>query len=598
VESNQPRQRRSQRSGQGQGVHRAAYASDAPQAQYPNYPQYPAYGQHAGGQYEEAPGQTAAGCVQYPQYAPPGASSPYQRPQEPQYITREYAVPTQPPEPVYRRRSREWLWRLITIVCIALLAVGVFWFVSVHTKSTDAFHRRLQVLQAADQSGTPVFLNGVLVDKVHIGGLTLAEAQRALNQTTVAQDRQYAFSVTIDGKTWRITQNELPLKRNIDDVLQEALSIGRQGSLETLQSGITPFAYRWQACQDANYNGAYLYTQVTYDKGTLRQLTDKLSEWVSNPARDATVASFDFATRAFQYIPEQSGTFLSSDDIFSAIAAQLDAHNYNGSVTLYTSPQQPTVTMAQLQQSFGLIASYETDTLPDRNRNKNIELACAALNGTVVESGKTLSFNAVTGRRSVDKGYLLAGAIAQGRSYEETGGGVCQLSSTLFNAAAMANMQIVSSSPHAWPSAYVEPGRDATVDWQSYQSLEQSLDLKIKNTSPYPIYIAARISDTNTSRICLCTVEIFGVALNDGVRILLETELAEEPTPSPTPKRPEIVPADETHPAGTEEVIVKGREGYKYKTYRVFYRGDDVIKRELLRTSVYKPYAEQVRIYE
>ena len=276
----------------------------------------------------------------------------------------------------------------------------------------------------------------------------------------------------------------------------------------------------------------------------------------------------------------------------------MDAREYNGAVTLSTHSQQPTVTVAQLQQHFGLLSSYSTDTLPDRSRNKNIELACNALNGTVVQAGKTLSFNEITGRRTVDKGYLMAGAIAQGRSYEEAGGGVCQVSSTLFNAAVMADMKIITSSPHAWPSAYVEPGRDATVDWQNFQSLSESLDLKIQNTSDSPLFIRAYVNATNTSRVCLCTVEIYGLARQDGMRVTLETELSEEPIPSPTPKKPEYAAADAEHPAGTEEVIVKGREGLKYNTYRVFYKDDQEVRRELIRKSYYKPYAEQVRIYE
>ena len=338
---------------------------------------------------------------------------------------------------------------------------------------------------------------------------------------------------------------------------------------------------------------------MTYDKATVRALADKLSGWVSSPARDATVTGFDFNGPSFQYQGEQAGAYLSTDEIYTAITERMDARDYNGRVTLSTHPQQPAVTVSQLQQSFGLIASYSTDTLPDRNRNKNIELACIALNGTVLESGKVLSFNEVTGRRTVDKGYLMAGAIAQGRSYEESGGGVCQVSSTLFNSAVLANLKIVTSSHHAWPSAYVEPGRDATVDWQNFQSLAESLDLKIQNTSPYPIYIRAYVDRTNTSHVCLCTVEIYGVAPQDGTRIALETELeGGEPIPSPTPKKPEYAPADDEHPAGTEEVIVKGREGYKYKTYRVYYQDDAEVGRELIRSSYYKPYAEQIRIYE
>ena len=159
-------------------------------------------------------------------------------------------------------------------------------------------------------------------------------------------------------------------------------------------------------------------------------------------------------------------------------------------------------------------------------------------------------------------------------------------------------MKIITSSPHAWPSAYVEPGRDATVDWQNFQSLSESLDLKIQNTSDSPLFIRAYVNATNTSRVCLCTVEIYGLARQDGMRVTLETELSEEPIPSPTPKKPEYAAADAEHPAGTEEVIVKGREGLKYNTYRVFYKDDQEVRRELIRKSYYKPYAEQVRIYQ
>ena len=565
MDGNQPRQRRS-----GENVQRA---------QYPNYPQYNMA-------YQQPQQQTTVQGQPYPQYGP-GAG---------------YQPPTGNRGGSHRanhrrggspyRRGHDGLWLAIVIVCVLLLVAGGFIVSSLYSQYPD-FQAQVQALSG------DTFYDGVLVDGTHIGGMTMEEARAAVGRTNEIIDQQYALSVTIDGKTWRITQNELPLQRNTEAVLEEAFSIGRQVPYEALQSGMTPFQYRSQAVQEASRSGAFLYTQVTYDKATVRELADKLSVWVSSPAKDATVVGFDFSGPSFQYQSEQLGAGLTSDEIYAAITARMDARDYNGQVTLSTHPQQPNITVAQLQQSFGLIASYATDTLPDRNRNKNIELACNALNGTVVQSGQTLSFNEVTGRRTVDKGYLMAGAIAQGRSYEESGGGVCQVSSTLFNTAVLANLKIITSSPHAWPSAYVEPGRDATVDWQNYQSLSESLDLKIQNTSPYPIYIRAYVDRTNTSHVCLCTVEIYGVALQDGVRIALETELeGGEPIPSPTPKKPEILPADEEHPAGTEEVIVKGREGYKYKTYRVYYQDDVEVGRELIRSSYYKPYAEQLRIYE
>lgn len=560
MDAQQPRQRRS--------------SEPAQRAQYPSYPQYPVYSQQPAPQ-----GQQAYGAGYQPSSGVNSRGS--------HRASRHQGNPNAP-----YRSGREGMWLLIVIVCIALLVAGGF-MLSAFYGRYPAFRAKVAALQG------DTFFNGVHVDGIHIGGLTMDEARQAVSRTNEAIDQQYALSVTIDGKTWRVTQNELPLQRNTEGVLEQAYSIGRQTPYEALQRGMTPFQYRSQEVAEANNSGIFLYTQVTYDKATVRALADKLSAWVSTPARDATVAGFDFSGPSFQYQSEQSGTALSSDEIYAAITERMDARDYNGKVSLATHPQQPSVTVAQLQQSFGLIASYSTDTLPDRNRNKNIELACNALNGTVLESGKILSFNEITGRRTVDKGYLMAGAIAQGRSYEESGGGVCQVSSTLFNSAVLANLKIITSTPHAWPSAYVEPGRDATVDWQNFQSLEQSLDLKIQNTSKYPVYIRAYVNATNTSRICLCTVEIYGVALQDGVRIALETELeGGEPIPSPTPRKPEYVPADDEHPAGTEEVIVKGREGYKYKTFRVYYQNDVEINRELIRNSYYKPYAEQLRIYE
>ncbi len=542
----------------------------AQHAQYPNYPEY-------GGQDQNPPIRQTSYGTPYPQYA----SDPQQTPPAGYNGQREL-----------RHGPRDGVWLLVVILCAAMLvACGIF-AVSLYNGHYPAFREKVQKLNSN------TFMTGVHVDGIHIGGMTMEQARQVLSSSNEAQDRQYAMSVVVDGKTWRITQNELPLQRNTEAVLQEAYSIGRQSSASVPNSAATPFEYRSRMQQEAEKYGAYLYTKVTYDKATVRSLSEKLSALVSSPARDATVYSFDFATRSFQYQAEQSGTYLSSDDIYNAITGQMDMNGCNGTITLHTSPQQPNVTMAQLQQNFGLIASYSTDTLASYNRNKNIELACKALNGTVLESGKTLSFNETTGRRTVDKGYLMAPAIAQGRSYEEAGGGVCQVSSTLFNAAVLANMKIVTSSPHAWPSAYVEPGRDATVDWQSGQKLEESLDLKIRNNSAYPIFIVSYITGTNFHRICLCTVEIYGVNTNDGVTIDLITELAEEPTPSPTPRQPEYVPADADHPSGTVETIVAGREGYKYKTYRVYYRDGVEKRRELIRTSNYRPYAEQVRIYQ
>ncbi|MBQ7455977.1 MAG: VanW family protein [Clostridia bacterium] len=583
-----PRQRRSQRHGDGEAPRRPQYPDDAPRAAYPQYPN------SASGQ--SAPQYTRQPYYQQPQYQQP----PYQQTYAPRFDqNRPQGAPPVYGQPVYDggygddltppRRRAEWPWLAVIILCVALLVMGAF-IVSSLSSGEAAFRQKAQALD------TNTFYDGVHVDGIHIGGLTMEEARAALRQSAVSSDQALNIKVTIDGKTWYITQSELPLSSNIDAVLEEAFSIGRQNTLEIQQSGMTPFAYRSQQVRDINQNGAFLFTEVTYDKATARQLAETLSARVYVAAQNATVYSFDFSTRSFQFQAEQYGAALDAEEIYSAITARMDARDYNGAIALSTRKTQPAVTVAQLQKSFGLLSTYTTTTLAGYNRNVNIQLACAAVNGTMVESGQTFSFNETTGRREMIKGYLQAGAIAQGESIEDYGGGVCQVSSTLFNAAILANMKIVKSSPHAWPSSYVEPGRDATVDWQSWQSLSDSVDFRFTNTSDYPIFLVAYLTGSNLNKACQCTVEIYGVALADGISIGIETRLVQT-LPMPTPAPMKTAAATDKHPAGTSAVTTKGREGYVYETYRVFYQNGQAVHSELIRKSTYKAYAEQTTYY-
>ena len=172
----------------------------------------------------------------------------------------------------------------------------------------------------------------------------------------------------------------------------------------------------------------------------------------------------------------------------------------------------PKVTSAALQSNFAMIASFTTTTNSNENRNTNINLAAHAISGTTVLPGDTFSFNNATGERIVAKGYLPAPAIADGTTRDDIGGGVCQLSGTLFNAVALADLEIVYRSPHAWPSDYVDKGRDATVDWPS-------LDFKFKNNKDTPVFIVAGYQKRKV------TVELYGMSLGRGVAIDLQTKL-------------------------------------------------------------------------
>ena len=183
----------------------------------------------------------------------------------------------------------------------------------------------------------------------------------------------------------------------------------------------------------------------------------------------------------------------------------------------------------------------------------------------------------MTGQRTTDKGYKSAGAISGGKSIDEVGGGICQVSSTLFNAVARANLEIVERSPHAWPSTYVNIGEDATVNWPN-------LDFKFKNNTDSPIFIITYYDNRKMS------AEIWGMSLGEGVTIDLESTVVRTIDPPVEVKYVQ----NSSLPYGTSEVTVKSRTGYVVDTYKVWKLNGQETSRELLHTSTYKAYQQVV----
>ena len=235
------------------------------------------------------------------------------------------------------------------------------------------------------------------------------------------------------------------------------------------------------------------------------------------------------------------------------------------------------ITRTELMNSFGLISSYSTNTTNNKNRNTNIQLSAQAINGKTVLPGEIFSFNGATGERTAAKGYKEAPAISGGQSKDEVGGGVCQTSSTLFNAAVRADLEIVERNPHAWPSSYIEKGFDATVNWPG-------LDFKFRNNTDQPVFIVAGYKNRQV------TVDIYGMSLGPGVKIDLESELVRK-IPKPTEIKevynPELAP-------GERKTTVKAREGYVVTTWKIRYQGGREVSREELFKTTYREYQETV----
>lgn len=471
------------------------------------------------------------------------------------------------PQPVQKRppRPRENpLWRNLALIMLALLllmAFGIYRF-----QSPNAAFQKQKALLAQD-----TFFPGIYVDNMPLEGMTYQQARQALGQHDAHQEKDMALPVEVDGKKWLITSQEVPFKRNIDSVLNKAYAIGRKGFPWVAENGQTPFNTRYLHTQQTKRDKAFFSTGVTYSAKDVRRVAEEISGQINREAVNAVISTFDFNTRAFTVTKDVPGAKLDTEELYTRLTQALNRGDYTSQVLMYSQPIMPIVTSVELQNGFALLSTFTTNTGSNQNRNVNISLAAKAINGTALMPGESFSFNRTTGERTTDKGYLPAPAIADGTTFDEPGGGVCQVSTTLFNAAAMADMTITIREPHAWPVTYVDKGLDATVNWPN-------LDFQFRNDKKTPVFIVASYQDKKL------TVEMYGMRLGNGESIKLETELVSTTQPPQEPKHEQ----NPSLPPGFQQEKRQARTGYLVNTYRVYLRNGQEIRRETLCTSNYR----------
>ena len=468
-------------------------------------------------------------------------------------------------------RRRFGLYHAVFFISLLIIAGMAAFVVRSALPAAEFEHRRATMRQN-------IIFEGVTVDGLPIGGLTRQQAAQKV-QGTGGGSRPLSLNLHVDGAVYTLTEKEIPYGRSVDEVLDAAYAVGRQGFPWMIGSDKTPFDIRWEHTLHIAKAGMALQTKAAYSDEALRSLSEGLARAASREPVNAQLASFDFDTRAFSVTRDEAGTSLSAQTVYDALSKALKAGQTEGDIILYSEPVMPSVTAVELQNNLNMISSFTTQATSDALRNENIALAAAAIHGLAIMPGESFSFNQMVGQRTPQRGYRMAPAIAGGQTVDEIGGGVCQVSSTLFNAAAMADMSIVTREPHAWPSNYVDMGLDATVNWPN-------LDFVFRNDTGSPVFIAA---DFRGRKL---TVELYGLRADSAESIILQTELIAS---TPPPADPEYRQNASLFP-GTRQEVKKARTGYLVDTYRVYLRDGVPYRREKLFTSNY-PAIRQVIEY-
>ena len=517
---------------------------------------------------------------------------------------REANVQTQPgkrlAEKTEKRGSkRPWM----IAVIIAAVLVAAYLALCAYAGSLDTFYPNRHI-------------NGI-----DVGGLTVSEAQSALETRLPAQtiilvneERQLQTTLTVaelgytaesfagDAQFWMDAERDTPFLRrgwaylatlsghwpggahwpDMDEAvltktvarLTEVLTeppADTSGELDgqTLRitkahDGYAPESLRPLLSDIASYSQSGYTIPVTLETLPARDLTaqqlhDRLHGEMKNASYDAASGSI---------VPEQFG----ADFDVAAAQTALDGAAPGETVSVPAVIEEPEVTASDLKMLLfrDVLGEARTHVSGSAGRIGNVKLSAKLINGIVLNSGDTFSYNDSVGKRTEARGFKPAPAYVKGETVDEVGGGICQTSSTLYLACLLSNMEITERYAHRYVPAYIDWGMDATVSWGGP-------DYKFTNNTLYPVKIVTEYSKG------YLTIKLLGTNI-DGIRVKMTNEVLSK-TPWET-----VYQEDSTMTPGSPDVVkVTPYTGYKVKTYQTIYdKNGSVIDSHFEAASDYK----------
>ena len=520
--------------------------------------------------------------------------------------------PVQPEKPARDRSKLGLILGIVAGSLVLALVLGVFfWGVSL-------------------KKGKTIYPN-VYVAGASVGGMTREEALQVVRQAAASSYASATLKVQLPDRTLTFNPEQTNVALDAERVIAEAMDYGREGNAFSavtayLRSGSTPqyidletalqldtdyirnmidavaaemeaepvpTTVRYDAeagclLVDVGYpyrsldaEGLYEVVCGAFMNGNFEPLTWDYDEIPCEPV-DLTPYFEQYGTEPKDaFYDAETRTIVPSENGFGfdvEKAAQQIASAASGSqVTVRLQALEPEITTEVLEGEMFGTALFETSSeyVVNPDRTNNLTLACAAIDGLILNPGDVFSFNEVVGERTAEKGYKAATVYSGGQSLQELGGGVCQVASTIYYATLHLNMEQVHREPHQFVVTYVPYGMDATVYWGH-------IDYQFKNTLSHPVRILA-----DTENGCV-NITFQGIRENDNT-VKMEYVILE------TYPWQEVEEVDETKEPGYRQVDVTPYTGYKVVTYKTILDGDgNELSRNQEAVSVYSKRDQKV----
>lgn len=475
-------------------------------------------------------------------------------------------------------------------------------------------------------TGNQKIIKGIKISQIDVSGKTTEEAKTILQEiySQKAENEIYFVHEEFESTT---TYEALEVEFKIDDAIKQAHEIGRIGNvfidnfniIKSWAKGIQidldvtideEMINQIAQNIDNSLEGAIVQPSyyiedakltITPGKEGLKVEEDKLVEEIYKtvknngqtiqiPLKMTTPDEIDiekiyqevykevqdayYTKEPFVIYPESDGIDFDIENAKQILAETKDVYEIPLIIT------KPSKTTSQIgTEAFpDLLATFSTKYQASNvNRTTNLRLAANKINGTVLLPGEEFSYNKTVGERTVAAGFKMAATFSGGKVVDGLGGGICQISTTLYDAVVMANLDITERRNHQFVTSYVGGGKDATVVWGSQ-------DFKFKNTRKYPIRITATVQGG------VATVQVWGQKEEVEYDITIET------TRTATIAYTTQYIQDSSLPSGTTEVVQAGNNGSKYEAYKVTRLNGEIVSRTLLSKDTYNAMKKIVRI--
>lgn len=394
---------------------------------------------------------------------------------------------------------------------------------------------------------------GVKIDGYSVENKTKEQALEFIKKTKEAEIQEKYMNLLYGGKIYKINLKQIGFSYEYDSAVSHAFTLGREGN----------FIKRLRDIKKLK-TGLDIPLKSFYGEDKIENISKNISREINIEPIDAKI---NFNKGKITVTDHTVGKKVVLEDLVTLI----DKNIYElKDIEIPVKDIVPNLTKEFLSRINGVIGEYSTSFKgSSKGRIENIRLSAEAISNKLILPGQEFSYNNTTGPRTQESGYKEANVIIGGELTPGLGGGVCQTSTTMYNALLLADLTIIERSPHSIPARYVPYGQDAAVSY-GY------LDLKFRNDFDFPIYTYSKITGNQIY------IYIYGDINTKNYQVKINPQIVETIQP-----KTETIYDGKLSP-GEKINIQKGRTGYKVNTYKTIMKNGKVVSKKQITTDHYR----------